>query len=293
MDATQEALNEIGQSAHAIELSNIDPFVMDCQLDNNLDIVNIVNNYLQNPDEVTPPFKYRFEWERCLTFCKKNLAYTVREVQQAARYGFIWESTAEGQENGYLRCVFCNLELKRWDVKIPIAMTHYESSPFCPLLRNGMAENITHTYEDPYPGQIIPEIRMDGELMVVDDLMNSHLQRRGLLPKPQGELQYSPENFDKRFKTFQDDVRWHSVANMEDLAMYGFQYTGYRDRAECAFCGLSITYWKRGMLAAIEHRFWSPSCQFLNKSRWRKRRSTMHASPHWVQMQSTGVTTAP
>jgi Inhibitor of Apoptosis domain len=261
MEAATQTLNFLDINEDTMETNQP---VFNCDEDTQQILVEIesVSPPLKESD---PNYKYHCEWIRCLSFCGNNLSCTVRELQEAARYGFVWECTDVGHENGYLKCVFCDLRINKWDVKELIALKHFELNPFCPLLRHGMVVNFTASLDDPYQNQLIPEIRMGGGHRDISDLLQSQPTTIPLIPTSQGELQYSVENFEKRLKTFHDNICWHGVADIDDLAMYGFHYTGYKDRAECEFCGLSITYWKNGMLAAVEHRFWSPSCQFLKK----------------------------
>jgi hypothetical protein len=48
------------------------------------------------------------------TFPYDKLPYFQNEIQELARYGFVWKD--DGSELGYIECVYCKLTIKGWIV---------------------------------------------------------------------------------------------------------------------------------------------------------------------------------
>ena len=55
------------------------------------------------------------------------------------------------------------------------------------------------------------------------------------------------------------------TVEIKDLAAAGLYYTGKRDRAKCAFCGIEMEDWSHNDMALLDHRRLSSNCYFIQK----------------------------
>jgi hypothetical protein len=64
-----------------------------------------------------------------------------------------------------------------------------------------------------------------------------------------------------RLKTFE---KW-TVPFMDKnhMVFAGFYFTNRSDVVRCAFCGVQVGCWEEGDDDFIEHRRWSPSCEYI------------------------------
>jgi len=203
------------------------------------------------------------------SFPRMSLGYTEETVNDLARYGFFWQYDRSAL--GLVVCIACHLEVLDFGPNDLAAKVHIQGNPLCPFFdrknntKNLLAKpptmvmlrqrEITHHETDIAVAKFQPHPFM--EESEVYSLFAENL--------PSYKLLHSRlERVVERKRTF--PAQWSYLMSVDDLARYGFKCCNEEDRVECEYCGLQIKNWQHGDLAAIQHKIWSPLCDFLNSS---------------------------
>lgn len=146
--------------------------------------------------------------------------------EELAKDGFYYMNTGDR-----VKCVFCNLILKNWDVGDAARAEHTKFNASCPFLRGKNVGNIPILPDHPPPTMVAVKHPEYGAKEV-------RLASFGNWPR---QLKQDPHV----------------------LAEAGFFYAGNQDAVHCFYCGGVLRNWEPDDDPWREHRHWFPYCEFL------------------------------
>lgn len=159
--------------------------------------------------------------ERLSTFENWPIEHIIPK-EKLAENGFIY--LGRGDE---VRCIYCKVEIMRWEIDDNPEVNHRRWAPQCPLNKN-VGKDVCGTGD-------------------VSQIYPAHLQFATYL---------------SRLKTFHD---WPVALNQkpEKMASAGFFYTGEGDKTKCFFCDGGLKDWEKDDIPWEEHAQSFPNCQFV------------------------------
>lgn len=166
---------------------------------------------------------YRYGQYRLETF--SNWPQTAKvDKSELARNGFYYLG-----EEDRVKCVFCNVILRKWESGDVVSAEHKKHAPQCPLLTN-------------------PEIA-------------------GNFPYQTNNQQLNPKypEYKSRELRLKSYTKWPSRVKQrpEQLACAGFFYLGVEDAVKCFCCGGILRSWDEKDVPWEEHKKWFPLCPFI------------------------------
>lgn len=172
----------------------------------------------------------RYEHYRLETFDNWPVTANV-DKYSLAKNGFCY--LGDGDR---VKCIFCNIILKKWVRGDSVVAEHKKHAPNCPFIVNAeTAGNIPHQ----------------------EDVRSNN---RPIDPK---HSEYKSREI--RLKSF---LGWPSDKKQkpEDLACAGFFYLGTGDSVKCFHCGGLLRYWDDPDVPWEEHKRWFPACPFITEN---------------------------
>ncbi|XP_059471940.1 baculoviral IAP repeat-containing protein 3-like [Neocloeon triangulifer] len=208
---------------------------------------------------------YKYESHRLYSTLKKKDWRFVTPVD-LAKSGFYYS----GQEDNCC-CIFCNLEVRGWEMGDTPDGEHKRWNKNCPFLINPggvvnikigeelIEQNCDSIGTNPFNVEPLEKygsniaIKLDSHFITASDL-NIH---NCTSPKHPGKILIS-----ERLKTFKNWPKGLSQTP-EVLANSGFYYTNTGDRVVCFHCNLGLKDWAHGDDPFREHAKWNSGCQHL------------------------------
>jgi hypothetical protein len=228
-----------------------------------------------HPEEINTQFYhstnvgYWSELARRKSFPRRSLGYTEETVNDLARYGFYWQYDRSAL--GRIVCIACHLEVLDFYPNDLAAKVHIQGNFICPFFdRKNNTKNIL---AEPSTLVILRQreiIHHGKDIAIAKAQPHPFMEKSEVYPRFAAKfssyklLHSRLERVEERKKTF--PKFWPYLMPIDDLARYGFICKKDKDKVECEYCGLQIKYWQQGDLAAIQHKIWSPLCDFLLSS---------------------------
>ncbi|XP_062510627.1 E3 ubiquitin-protein ligase XIAP-like [Corticium candelabrum] len=170
---------------------------------------------------------YRNEEERRRSFQSKRWpSWASLSPHQLAPEGFYYTGIRDE-----VTCFSCKVVIGLWKADDNIRERHRRVSPSCPFIKFKIEKE-----------------RNQSSHASSSSAMDQHMEEEK-----------------NRLSTFSHGWPRHCPVRADDLAAWGFFYTGHEDAVQCFSCKLTLKNWEQGDTAEGEHRRHNPYCQFLSR----------------------------
>lgn len=156
-----------------------------------------------------------------------------------------------------IKCNFCNVVIRNWEVGDNEVTEHIRWSPNCPLLKRRTTPNVaiqsSHELDRLLPPTGYDTCGIYAEYGIYNYTTNERMQR------PEYP-EFAIESV--RFRSFHD---WPKALNQkpEELCEAGFFYTNRGDRFICFSCGGGLRDWNKEDVAWEQHALWYETCHYV------------------------------
>ncbi|XP_066999488.1 death-associated inhibitor of apoptosis 1 [Anabrus simplex] len=211
------------------------------------------------------------EADRCTTFRTWPVSFLAPDRLAAAGFYYL-------RKEDIVQCVFCGVEIGRWEEGDDPFRDHLKWSPACPYLRKIPVGNIPLDPNDP---PIVPESNSvrgcdtcgpqglgmlpntmlqngDGKL----DEQAAALEKLGI-HKSKGPIYTKYSSIEGRLRSYENIWPVSMKQRPDKLSEAGFFYTGKGDQTVCFHCGGALKDWKNGDDPFVEHALWYPKCTYI------------------------------
>lgn len=217
--------------------------------------------------------QFRSEQARLDSFADWTVPHVDKGV--LARYGFYYlgkTTTTTFPLCDMVRCFFCRVEIGQWEVGDNVLTEHLRWSPFCPLLRGKVTNNVplNENFSNLLPTTTLGhDVCGDGRFSTDQDvgINDTDSDSDGdddsgcfIRSRPKHSA-YSVKQV--RLNSFTD---WPKslMQKPEQLSDAGFFYTGRGDLVECFCCGGGLRDWEPGDDPHEQHLLWyGDRCEYL------------------------------
>ncbi|XP_059479649.1 baculoviral IAP repeat-containing protein 7-B-like [Neocloeon triangulifer] len=221
---------------------------------------------------ISSVLNYKFEAHRLYSLMKKTNWKFVMPVD-LAKSGFYYTGVDDN-----CRCIYCNLEVRGWELGDKPESEHKRWNPNCPLLKSPggvvnikIGEEQTEAYSDGVGLKKIGANPFSVRGGLPDKYgKNIHLKAQNPLITP-SDLRIHDWSLPRHIRYSLSSNRLDSYKNWpkslsqtpEVLSQSGFFYTDSGDRVICFHCNLGLKDWATGDHPFSEHAKWNSGCQFL------------------------------
>lgn len=210
------------------------------------------------------------EADRLKTF--ETWSVRFMDHRKLAAAGFIY--TGRGDT---VKCVFCAVEIGRWEQGDDPLRDHQRWSPICPFIRRIPVDNIPldpdnplivplltgehHGFDTcgPYTDQTCPCVALNSSEQIYG--VTRSLERLGIY-ESRGPAYPNFITVEARMRSY---ANWPlSIKQRPDeLSEAGFYYTGRGDETVCFHCGGGVKDWIETDDPWVEHAFWFSKCTYV------------------------------
>lgn len=200
---------------------------------------------------------YELERHRLLSFHKGDWSYPV-DPRDLAASGMYWTGTAD-----VVRCHFCMVEIKNWQVGDVPHEHHVSQNPKCVYFSGG-AQNFPIGRDDGPVSMLHRHVRLIDKLIVESGTTRLSPDRPDVekicLLSPPKYPEFASESVRKA-----SYVNWPIGLTQKpvQLAEAGFFYSTVGDRVTCFSCGGGLKDWLPHFDPLTEHAKWFKECQYL------------------------------
>lgn len=192
-----------------------------------------------------------------------------------AKVGFFWK-----KQGDLVKCVFCKIEISRFEAGDQALSEHIRWSPNCPLLRRRPTNNVpinatelnellpaasydvcgsSNSFNTLHPDAYAEESSLETSRSAVEEVVPLPPQPIPHIRHPDYPMYAIEVN---RFRTFDD---WPKTIKQRprELSDAGFFYTGKSDRVLCHSCGGGLRDWDVNDDPWEQHALWFNKCEYL------------------------------